>query len=69
MPMNNEIIVAIIAAIGVVVAAVVTGIFSLIKKDASTSSTYNIKQSQKGKDNTQIGIQNNYKNNNEKENE
>ncbi|MGN0469044.1 MAG: hypothetical protein ACI4GY_09995 [Acutalibacteraceae bacterium] len=56
--MDTEIIVAIIGASGAVLAAVITGIFKVLKKDKARQIKINQKQS--GKNNTQIGIQNNY---------
>ena len=67
--MDTEIIVAIIAAGGVVLAAIITGIFNLLKKDSSSPNGTNVRQSQKGKNNTQIGIQNTYKDEDKKDNE
>lgn len=59
--MNTEIIVAIIGASGVVIAALIAGIFSLISKEKNKkSSNIKLKQKQSGRNNTQIGIQNNY---------
>lgn len=59
--MDKEIIVAIIGAAAVVLAALIAGIFSLINKGKSKESRQiQIKQKQSGRNNTQIGIQNNY---------
>lgn len=56
--MSEGIIIAIIGAVGVALAAIITGLFSLLKKEnINKKTTIN----QKGKNNTQIGIQNNYK--------
>ena len=57
--MEKEIIVAIISAIAVVLAAIITGIFSIFSKNRKGT---NISQKQKGQNNMQIGIQNNIKN-------
>ena len=57
--MEKEIIVAIISAIAVVLAAIITGIFSKFSKKRKGT---NISQKQKGQNNMQIGIQNNIKN-------
>ncbi len=67
--MDTEIIVAIITAGGAVLVAVIAGIFNLINKDSGSSNSTNIRQSQKGKNNTQIGIQNNYTKEDKKDNE
>lgn len=59
--MDKEIIVEIIGAAAVVLAALIGGIFSLINKGKSKESRQiQIKQKQSGRNNTQIGIQNNY---------
>lgn len=63
--MEKEIIVAIISASGVVLAALIAGVFSLVKRSKENKNTnINIKQKQtlfnKG---NQVGIQNNYNNN------
>ena len=58
--MENEILVAIIAAGGVVLAAIIAGVFNLLKKDSASSNGTNIHQSQKGRNSTQIGVQNIY---------
>lgn len=60
--MEKEIIVAIIGASGVVLAALIAGAFSLVKRSKENKNTnINIKQKQtlfnKG---NQVGIQNNY---------
>ena len=60
--MEIEIVVAIIAAVGGVMAAAITGILNLLKKESDSASSIHIRQSQKGKNNKQIGIQNNYMN-------
>ena len=57
--MSESIIIAIIGASGVVIAALITGLLSLFKKDDKNQNNPRIKQFQKGKNNTQIGIQNN----------
>lgn len=64
--MEKEIIVAIISASGVVLAALIAGVFSLVKRNKENENTnINIKQKQtlfnKG---NQVGIQNNYGSNN-----
>lgn len=56
--METEIIVAIIGASGVVLAAIITGVFTVIKKEKT--SKIKINQKLRGKNNTQIGIQNYY---------
>ena len=56
--MEIEIIVAIIGASAVVIGALITGMFPLLKKDKTNETK--IKQKQKGNANTQIGIQHNY---------
>ena len=60
--MEKEIIVAIISASAVVVAALITGIFSIVKKskDHRSSSTKINQRQGLGNKGTQIGIQNNY---------
>lgn len=58
--MNAEIIAAIITASAAVVAAIIAGCFSLIRKKKANDSEINITQTQSGKNNTQIGIQNNH---------
>lgn len=58
--MSEEIIIAIISAIGVVLAALIGGIFSVVKNNRDSKNNTKIKQNQKGKYNTQVGIQNNY---------
>ena len=50
---------AIITTFGPILSAIIAGILALKKKGNSSNKT-NIKQKQKGKYNTQIGIQNNY---------
>ena len=50
---------AIITTVGAILCAIIAGIFGLKKKGNSSNNT-NIKQKQKGKNNTQIGVQNNY---------
>lgn len=57
--MTEGIVIALIGAIGAVLAAVIAGVFSLLKKGKLPNST-KIKQKQNGKSNMQIGIQNNY---------
>jgi hypothetical protein len=59
---ENEII-AIIGASGVVLAAIITGVFSLIKQSQANKSDKKVKihQSARGNNNTQIGIQKNIK--------
>lgn len=54
---------AIINCIGGIWGNIITGIFSLLgKKDKSkTAPTYTINQTATGNNNTQIGIQNNFK--------
>lgn len=54
--MTEGIIIAIIGAAGVVLAAII----SLFKKSSGSGKNIKIEQRQKGKNNTQIGIQNNY---------
>lgn len=61
--MESEVIVAIIGAVAVVVAAIITGIFTMRKTNKNSKSGEQITQKQKGKNNTQIGVQNNYSNN------
>lgn len=61
--MELEIIVAIIGAAAIVIAAIITGFFTIIKARESSKSGKQNSQRQKGKNNTQIGVQNNYSNN------
>lgn len=56
--MSEGIVIAIIGAVGVVLAAVITGIFTVFSKGKPSKQSI-LKQSQRGKNNTQIGIQNN----------
>lgn len=56
--LETELQVALISGGAVVVAAIITGIFSLLKRENSNSSV-SIKQSSSGSKNTFIGIQNN----------
>ena len=56
--MTEGIIIAIIGAIGVVLAAII----SLFKKKSNGKNTTIINQRQNGNNNTQIGQQNNYTN-------
>ena len=58
--MSEAIIIAIISASGVVLAALIGGIFSVVKNKKDSKSNTQIRQKQKGKYNTQVGIQNNY---------
>ncbi|MBM6937334.1 hypothetical protein H7U37_02175 [Pseudoflavonifractor phocaeensis] len=59
--MNTEIIVAIISAAAIIIAALIAGIFSLISKGKNKeSNNIRLEQKQSGKNNTQVGIQNNY---------
>ena len=57
--MSEEIIIAIIGAVAVIAAAVITGVFSLKKKTEKTKCDTSIQQTQNGNNNTQIGVQNN----------
>lgn len=57
---EKEVLVAIIGAAAVVLAAIISGLFNLNKNDDTKRKTIKIRQKQKGKGNTQIGIQNNY---------
>ena len=50
---------AIITSVGAILCAIIAGLFASNKKKKSSNST-NIRQKQKGKNNTQIGVQNNY---------
>ena len=50
---------AIITTVGAILCAIIAGVFGL-KKNGDSSNSTNIKQNQKGKNNTQIGVQNNY---------
>lgn len=54
---------AVIALCGTVLAAVIAGIFSLLGKKgkSKTTPTYTVNQTATGNNNTQIGIQNNFK--------
>lgn len=54
---------AIIALCGTVLAALIAGIFSLLakKEKDKANPTYTVKQTATGNNNTQIGIQNNFK--------
>ena len=58
--MTEGIIIAIIGAGGAIVAALIAGIFTVIKSSKESKSSVKIKQ--KGRNNTQIGQQNNYNN-------
>ena len=58
--MSEAIIIAIIGACGVVLAALIGGIFSIVKNNKDSKRNTKIRQKQKGKYNTQVGIQNNY---------
>lgn len=58
--MSEGIIIAIIGAIGVILSAIIAGVFSLLKKNNSKDKIV-VEQKQKGNNNTQIGVQNNYK--------
>lgn len=59
--MDKEIIVAIIGAAAVVLAALIAGIFSLVNRGkGKESKQIRIKQEQSGRNNIQIGIQNNF---------
>ena len=53
---------AVITGVCGVLGTIVAGVFTLLKKGNNSKSGINIKQTQKGKNNTQIGIQNNYGN-------
>lgn len=59
----GEVKVAIITGCFGILVAIITGIFSLLgKKDKSkTTPTYTVNQTATGNNNTQIGIQNNFK--------
>ncbi len=57
--MSEDIIVAIISATAVIAAAVIAGVFSLKKRDGKPDRGTSIQQTQKGDNNTQIGVQNN----------
>lgn len=58
-----EIKVAIITCCGGILVAIITGVFSILGKKgkSKTSSTYTVNQTVTGENNTQIGIQNNFK--------
>ena len=56
--MDTTIIVAIISASGAIIAVIIKGIFSIVKKNKNSSAK--IEQKQKGNNNIQIGIQKNY---------
>ena len=58
--MSENVIIAIIGACGAVLAAVIAGVFGLIKQSKSNNfdKKVKIRQSAKGSNNTQIGIQN-----------
>ena len=60
--MEKEIIVAIISASGVVLAALIAGVFSLVKRSKENENTnINIKQKQTlFNEGNQVGIKNNY---------
>lgn len=59
--MNTEIVVAIIGAAAVIIAALISGLLSLVSKEnPKESNNIKLKQKQSGKGNTQVGIQNNY---------
>ena len=58
--MSEGIIIAIIGAAGVVLAALIGGVFSVVKNNKDSKNNTKIRQKQKGKFNTQVGIQNNY---------
>ena len=61
---DTTIKVAIIGACGTVLAAIIAGIFNLFNKKskAKENSTYIVNQTATDQNNTQIGIQNNYAN-------
>ncbi len=59
--MTEGIIIAIIGAGGAIVAALIAGIFTLLKNNKDSKSSVKIKQ--KGRNSTNIGQQNNYNNN------
>lgn len=54
---------AIIGLCSAVLVAIITGVFSLLgeKSDSKKSSTYTVNQTATDQNNTQIGIQNNFK--------
>lgn len=52
--MSTEVVVAIIAGTATVLAAIITGIFELLKKNKGKN--IKIKQKQKGSNNIQIGL-------------
>lgn len=60
---DSAVKVAIITFCGTVLAAVIAGIFSLLGKKgkSKTTPTYTVNQTATGNNNTQIGIQNNFK--------
>ncbi len=60
--MDKEIVVAIIGTAAVILGTVITGIFSLASKPKQSQNSNNVevKQTQNGQNNTQIGVQNNY---------
>jgi len=67
--MKTEIVVALIGAGGVVLAAVIGGIFALLKKDGSVKETKINQKQGIGNQGTQIGIQNNYNKQGDEDNE
>ena len=67
--METEIIVALIGASGVVLAAVIGGIFALLKKDGLVKKTKINQKQGIGNQGTQIGIQNNYNKQGNEDNE
>lgn len=60
---DSTVKVAIITFCGTVSAALITGIFSLLgkKNKSKTTPTYTVNQTATGTNNTQIGIQDNFK--------
>lgn len=57
--MSEGIIIAIIGSAGVVLAAIIGGIFAVINRNKDTESTTRLKLIQKGNNNFQIGQQRN----------
>lgn len=58
--MTEGVIIALIGAGGAIVAALIGGIFAIIKNGKKSSGSTSIKQKQKGNNNIQIGQQNYY---------
>lgn len=64
--LDSTIQAAIITTIGAILCAIIAGIFGL-KKKVNSANNSNIKQKQKGKNNIQIEVQNNFVNGDKKD--